>query len=241
MHIKDLNITTDILQLFNFTQNEDAKTVLHNLITMPLHTEQEVVARQDILKGFIANIAIYRDYSYSRIDYREVYTFLETFEDSRYLPKWAKTKLFFSRKKNYEYRGKCVQLILLYHRLHSRYIRNINLAAFPEEYKQDIREIDNYFNSFRLDYYENLIRTNALRIKHFIQIMKIISERKKRRDIEQFQKRYMLFEAYLSISQGIYKHNFSFPEIGDSGVELKNFYHPLVKNAVKNSLSTLLM
>jgi DNA mismatch repair protein MutS len=89
---KDLNIA-EIANLFNYTQNDDAKVVLHNLITLPLQTKGEVIARQDILKGFLANTGIFRDYSYSRIDYREIYLFLNTFTNEAYLPKWLNSGL----------------------------------------------------------------------------------------------------------------------------------------------------
>jgi hypothetical protein len=42
MQIKDLNIA-EIANLFNYTQNDDAKVVLHNLITLPLQTKGEVI------------------------------------------------------------------------------------------------------------------------------------------------------------------------------------------------------
>lgn len=236
MQTKDLNII-EIANLFNFTQNDDAKAVLNNLISLQLKTKEEVIVRQDILKGFLQNIGIFRDYSYSRIDYREVYLFMESFTDEAYLPKWLKYRLFTSRKKHYKYRSRCVQLILLYHRLHSRYIKNINLSAFPEEYKKDIHLIDDYFNSFRLEYYERHISSNTFRIKHMVQIIKIISAKKKALEAENFRAAFNLFEAYMSVSLGIYKHKFSFPEITGSTISLQDFYHPLVKDAVKNSFN----
>lgn len=237
MQIKDLNIA-EIANLFNFTQNDDAKAVLSSLITHPLKTKEEVITRQDILKGFLENHNILRDYSYSRIDYREVYLFMESFTDEGYLPKWLSYRLFVSRKKHYKYRSRCVQLILLYHRLHTRYIKNINLSAFPERYKKDIRLIDDYFNSFRPEYYEHHIRSNTFRIKHMVQIIKIISAKKKNPDGIKFQEVFNLFEAYVSISTGIKKHRFAFPEIEGNGISLQDFYHPLVKDAVKNSFTS---
>jgi DNA mismatch repair protein MutS len=236
MQIKDLNIT-ELANLFNFTQNDDAKAVLHDLITVPLSNREEVIERQAILKGFLANIDTFTNYSYSRIDYREIYLFLNTFTDEAYLPKWLKYRLFVSRKKHYKYRSRCVQLILLYHRLHTRYIKNIDLAVFPEGYKKDIRFIDDYFNSFRLEYYERHIRANTFTIKHMVQIIKIISAKQKEQETVKFQNTFNLFEAYLSISLGINKHKFSFPEITDNNLSLQDFYHPLVTNAVRNSFT----
>jgi len=238
MQVQDLKISTDILNLFDFTQNEDAKAMLHRLISTSLTNKNEVIERQEILKGFLENIEIFHSYTYSRIDYREVFTFLETFDEKRYLPKWLKLKLQFSRKKNYQYRSKCVQLILLYHRLHTRYIKTINMRVFPDAYKDDIRAIDGYFNSFRLDYYEQHIRKNTFGINHMVQIMNIVAVNKKKSEAKGFHRMYMLFEAYISIASGINKHKFTFPQINDHGISLQDFYHPVVTNAVKNSFTS---
>ena len=238
MNISDLKITTDILSLFNFTQNDDAKALLLTMISTPLHHQKDVIERQQILKGFLANIQILEEYSYSRIDYREAYTFLETYSDDAFLPRGLALKLAVSRKKHYIYRSKTVQLILLYHRLHTRYIKQIATTAFPESYKEDLRFIDSYFNSFRLEYYENLIRTNRFRIKHMVQVIKVISAKKQRLEITEFQRIFSLFEAHVSISLGIHKHKFCFPEITTGLLSLKDFYHPMLSRPVTNSFKT---
>lgn len=237
MEIKDLSIDESILDLFNFTLNDDAKTCLKHLINTSLPNKEEVMTRQNILKGFLANYSTLENYSYSRIDFRQVYIFMETFTDSQYYPKRLKLRLKLSKKKHYEYRGKCIQLIMLYHRLHSHYVKNVETKHFPEEYKKDIRLLDEFFNSFRLDYYENLIRENRFRIKHIVQLIELISEKKKKLEIDFFQQKYTLFEAYISASQGISRYKFSFPEITDKEFSLTNFYHPLLTTPVKNSFS----
>ncbi len=237
MEIKDLNITTDILELFNYTLNDDARGELKNLLTHPPATREGILLRQNIQKGFLENIAVFENYSYSRIDFRQVYIFMKTFHEKEQLPKRLKLKLKFSKKKHYEYRGRCVQLIILYHRLYNNYTKRLVTAAFPESYKSDIRLIDDFFNSFRLDYYENLIRENKFRIKHIVQIIKHITEKKRKQEIEPFLEAYTLFEAYVSAAQGIYRYKFSFPEITEKEMSLSGFYHPVLKNPVKNSFS----
>ena len=145
MEIKDLNLTTDIFELYNYTLNEDAREKLKSLLAKPLATKEEIFERQNILKGFLANMSVFDTYSYSRIDFRQVYIYIKTFVEEEQLPKRMKLKLRFSKIKRYRYRGQCIQLVLLYHRLHNHYIRRLNIAHFPETYKNDIRIMDDFF------------------------------------------------------------------------------------------------
>jgi DNA mismatch repair protein MutS len=237
MEIKDLGISSHIINLFNYTQNDDAKECIKKMLLTPLLSQQAVIERQNILKGFLANIANFQNYSYSRIDFREADFFMEKFTDEEYLPKWIKFRLRLSRAKYYQYRSKFVQVVLLLNRLH-HYIKNLSTAAFPENYKNELLQMDDYLSSYRLNYYESLIRENKLRIKHIIVFFGLISERKsKKLDIE-FKEAYTRFEAYISIATGIHNHKFQFPKIGGSTVTINNFYHPVLKNPVKNSLHT---
>ena len=47
-----------------------------------------------------------------------------------------------------------------------------------------------------------------------------------------------LFEAYLSINQGIISNDFVFPEISDNTIELKGLYFPLIENPIINDFAT---
>lgn len=237
MNIKDLNINSDIINLFDYTINDDAKVSLKKLLVTPLLSKEAIIERQEILKGFQANIEVFHNYSYSKIDFREVNYFLEKFDKDLYLPKRIKLKLQLYKSKHYEYRSKCVQIIMLYYRLH-HYIKNLPTAAFPKAYKAEIMRIDEYFSSFRPDYYQGLIRENKFRIKHILEIITIVASKKKKLEIQEFHIAFPLFEAYLSAATGIQAHRFTFPEIGGTGIELSNFYHPLLKTPVKNSLAT---
>ena len=235
MNTKDLNLTTDITGLFDFTLNEEAHAVLKKMLATPLPDTEAVLARQDIFKGFLANMEVLVNYSYSKIDFREVGTFLANYSDKHYLPKRLKTKLFFSKGKHHQYRGHCIQIILLYHRLHKNFISRLDLATFPESYKADLRYINDYLTTFRTDYYEGLVREGSFGIRHIVEVIRIISAKKKNMDVETFREKYMEFEAYLSAAQGMHRYRLSFPQIGGRGIALHDFYHPLLQRPVKNS------
>ncbi|MCO6148632.1 hypothetical protein [Flavobacterium sp. NRK1] len=237
MEIKDLSIHNDIINLFDYTQNDDAKACLKKMLRTPLSSHNEIIERQNILKGFIDNLSVFSNYSYSRIDFREANLFIDKFTDKLYLPKRIKLKLRMFKAKYYEYRSKFIQFVLLHNRLHN-YVKNVSTSVFPENYKKELLFMDEYLSSYRLNYYEKLIRENQLRIKHIIEFFVLISERKNKKLDKKFKNTYTQFETYISVAIGIYNNKFKFPEMGASSLSLSDFYHPLLKNPVKNSLQT---
>lgn len=236
MEIKDLAISPDIVNLFDYTQNDDARYCLAKIMLTPLPDKASVVERQAILKGFVSNSNVFQNYTYSRIDYREANYFIEKFTEEVYLPKRIKTKLRLYKKLYYEYRGKFIQVILLHNRLHS-FIKNLPTMVFPDSYKKELLFMDDYLNYLRLDYYEGFIREGNIRTKHLIEFFRLISDIKnKKRDIA-FREMHARFEAYISIALGTRLHGFSFPEITEIKLALADFYHPLLKTPVKNSFT----
>jgi DNA mismatch repair protein MutS len=153
MEIKDLNITRDIINLFDYTQNDDAKECLKKMLLTPLPSPDAVRERQEILKGFLANNRLFQNYSYSRIDFRETDYFIERFSDNEYLPAQINLKLKLYKALYHEYRSKFVQVVLLLNRLHN-YIKNVPTTAFPDNYKKELVAMDDYLSSYRLNYYE---------------------------------------------------------------------------------------
>ncbi|SFQ56432.1 MutS-related protein [Flavobacterium akiainvivens] len=235
MDVKDLNLTTDITRLFDFTLNDEARAALKKMLATPLPDAESVIARQHIFKGFIANMPKIQAYSYSKIDFREVEHFLAGYSDKHFLPKRLKMKLFFSKAKYHRFRGHCIQVILLYHRLYTQYTGILNAEHFPEGYKKELGFINNYLQSFRTEYYENLVRNGSFGIREIVEIIRIISAKKKSMETDAFREKYTLFEAYLSAAMGMHRYGFVFPKIEGTGIALHDFYHPVLTHPVKNS------
>ena len=237
-NIEDLHIQKEVLPLFDHTLNYHAKDALSDLLLNPLASVDEILLRQDILKGFIAHTDIFANYSYSRVDLSETYSFLEQFSDAPVSGRSLKLELFLSESERHRSRGKFIQTILLFHRLQTRYINRIDTKLFPEIYKEEIRSIYEFLNGFKLNYYEELVRENKFKVKHIVELTYLISEKKSQRSIKAFWTRFFLFEAYLSISQGIIKNRFVFPTFNRTSVlSFQELYHPLLKFPVKNSFS----
>lgn len=237
-NIKDLNIEKEILPIFNYSLNNFSKNKILEILKNPLHSVNDIVNRQNILKGFSKNEAILKDYSYSVLYVNEVYFFLnsEKFED---LPQnKIKFKLIGSKQDKIAYKTKLNQLILFFHRINSRYFKRLKLEAFPEDYASNIKEILAFLSHFELEKYEYIIREKRLSSNHILQLISKINNLKQQELIQPFWNAFFLFEAYLSINFGIEKNNFTYPIFSDNLIRLNEFYHPLIKNPVKNNLST---
>jgi DNA mismatch repair protein MutS len=229
----DLYIEKDILPLFDFTHNDLSKETLNKLLQEPLTLLSDILVRQDILKGFIANATNLKDYSYSRVDFYEVHKFLTgtSIETNK---KGIRLKLFSSNEQRHQTKAKFIQFILLFQRLNSIYIKRLDTTYFPDEYKRKLQSLNNVFRSFNLGYYDGLIREEKFRIKHIIELAKLIASHQENGQVELFYKQLFLFESYLSISTCIVQNDFCFPSFSENCFSFENLSHPLLKNPVKN-------
>jgi DNA mismatch repair protein MutS len=234
--IKDLNLQTEILPLFDYTLNDFAKETLYQLFQEPLSTIADIEKRQETFKGFIANSEIFNNYSYSRLDFHEVYRFLN---DTSYQNnvQASKMRLLFLENERHQTRARFIQFVLLFHKLQITYLKRINIGFFPEDYKKELILLFNFFTSFNLKYYDELVREGKFKTKHILALAKVISGKQITGELDVFYKRLFQFEAYLSISKCIIKHHFCFPSFSKSHLLFESVYHPLLKNPVKNSFS----
>ena len=240
-NLHDLHILPDVVPLYDFTYNDFAKDVLIQLLSEPLASLDEILNRQHILKGLIANLGVLKNYSYARIDLVEVFHFLGVSPVEKISTNGLKSlqlQLLFSEKKRHQLRGKCVQMVLLLHRLQVRYFNRIDISQFPEDYKDELRSIHDFLAGFQLSEWEGLIREQRFTVKHINTLMDVITEKAAKGEIMQFWKRCFLFEAYLSISLGIEQNGFTFPVFADGSLLFKELYHPLLKQPVKNDFVT---
>lgn len=237
-NLSDLAIEKEILPIFDHSLNNFAKQKVLELLSTPLATVREIEERQNILKGFAKNHHILKDYSYTVLFVNEVYFFMmnEKIEDLSQ-QKWT-YKLLSSRQKKTEYLSKINQMILFFYRLESRYFIRLDLKVFPAEYQKNIQRIKDFLALFELSKHEYIIREKKLKDKHIIAFTQKIVALKNNKSIALFWKDFFLFESYLSIHQTIHEKGFTFPEIDQKTIQLNDFYHPLLKNPIKNSFET---
>jgi DNA mismatch repair protein MutS len=235
-NIKDLNIQKEILPLFDFTFNDFTKDALYQLLQLPLPSVTDIEKRQEIIKGFILNSEVFNHYSYSRVDFYEVHNFLNDPSVQNY-EKERKLKFLFSEKEKNQTKAKFIQLLVLFHKLNIFYIKRIKIGDFPESYQKEIIAINDFLSSFNLNFYNNLIRENQFKIKHILELTRVVSDHQQKGRVDIFYKQLLMFETYLSISIGIAKHQFCFPTFSIEHLSFENIYHPLLNNPVKNSFT----
>ncbi len=236
-NISDLHIEDEILPLFDFTYNLNSGQEIKDMLTKPIDSESAIIYRQQVLKGFIGNREILKEYSYSRFNLSDVSSFFETFSAGSFIGLQLRRKLIFSEKERHFKRGKLIILILLFNKIHSAYLSKIDTRLFPKEYATELDRINGFFIDFDLDRYETYFRKkNKVRISHIVELTRIITEKVTNGQAASFWKRWYLFEAFLSISDGIIRHGFVFPSFQDNIFAFDGLYHPLIKNPVRNDL-----
>tara|TARA_R110000796_G_C14508376_1_gene429626 strand:+ start:78 stop:1340 length:1263 start_codon:yes stop_codon:yes gene_type:complete len=237
-NIKDLNIEKEILPLFDYSMNMFSRNKILEILEKPLQSTTDIIKRQNILKGFSKNEKILKDYSYTVLYLNEVHFFLNDEKIEDLSKKKLKYKLFASKQEKTRYTSKLNQLILFFHRLESKYFTRLRLEAFPKDYASNIKRILQFLSNFELHKFEHIIREKRLKDNHVIELTEKINELKRKELIRPFWEDFFLFESYLSISFGITKNNFVYPIFIDNSIKLRDFYHPLLENPVKNNLKT---
>lgn len=237
-NIRDLHIEKELLPLIDFTSNEFSRNALLELLKQPLDSVDEIFQRQIIIKGFIANNEILKNYSYSRRELMEILSFLKQSNFSKNPKGNQKFQLLFSEQYRHRKASSLIQVVLFLSKLQLYYISRLNVTTFPENYKKDLLEMNNFLSGLNLPKYELLIREQKFKVKHIIELTKLYAKAIFNGKFEDFWKTFFLFEAYLSISQGIIKYNLEFPTFSKTEFTLIDFYHPMLLNPVANSFTT---
>lgn len=234
-NIQDLNIKNEILPIFDYSLNSFTKNRILYLLETPLISEDKIIERQDILKAFGSNMKVLENYSYTVLYLNEVHFFLNNFKAVEF-----KSTSFLFSSPGYDeilLNNKLHQMLLFFHRLESVYFSRIAIKDFPEIYRKDLNRILSFLSFFELKQYELIIREKRLRRKHIKELVNKILKLKIEQRIEVFWEDLFLFESYCSISLAIKKREFSFPIFKEKEISLNDFYHPLIKNPIKNDFT----
>ena len=237
INASDLHIEDEILPLFDSTFNLNSGRAVRDLIAQPLSTKEAIFSRQHILKGFIGNGQLLKDYSFSRFNLSEIYDFFETFSVGSLSGKKLRWKLTFSDKERSQKKGRLILMVRLFHKIHTSYLNKIDTKLFPFSYASEMEGMNDFFKSFNLDRHEEAFRRNKFRVGHMVELIKVIAEKVTTGQAALFWNRWFLFEAYLSVSHSIIKHEFTFPTFDDTSFSINELYHPFLKQPVKNDIT----
>jgi DNA mismatch repair protein MutS len=237
INTQDLHIEEEIRPLFDFTYNSYSGAEVKDILTKTLGSKEAIFRRQELLKGFIANREILKEYSYYRFNLAEIYEFLETIFVGSVSTRNMRLKFMFSDKEREKKRGKLILLVRLFYAINTEYLTKIDTSVFPATYAAELEELKKFFASFDLERYETAFNKNKFGTKHMVELMLIITQKIGNGESAAFWKRWFLFEAYLSVSTGITTHGFVFPVFDDGQFSLAEFYHPVLKKPVKNDIT----
>ena len=237
-NLRDLNIENELLPLFDYSLNSFSRQKIVEILNNPLDSIAAITHRQNIFKGFSSNNSVLKDYSYTVLYLNEVYFFLTQEDFENLFQKKRMFKLFDSKDEKRIYLGKLNQLILFFSRLESKYFSRIVVSGFPKKFSLIIKRILQFLSHFELSYFEYVIREKRLKNKDVISLTEKITHLKQKGLITLFWEDLFLFEAYLSINYGILKYNLIFPSFSEQTISLKNVYHPLITNPVKNNFES---
>lgn len=120
--------------------------------------------------------------------------------------------------------------------LHGFYSKRIAAILFPESLQGKIENINRFISVLNVDNYYNAIKNGALGIRESITFSKKIAELEPD-FVDEFWENLFEFEMYWSVARGIVNNSFSFPDVDNEAFSISGFYHPLVKNVVRNNLS----
>src|SRR6186997_2640081 len=151
----DLHIEDEIRPLFDFTFNYFSGKAVCDILTEPPGSLSAILYRQQVLKGFLANQELLKEYSFSRFDLSDIYSFLETFYAGSFSARKMKWKFMFSEKERSQKKGKLILLVRLFHKIYFTYLSKIDTNLFPGEYATELDHLKGFFAGFDLDRYES--------------------------------------------------------------------------------------
>lgn len=236
----DLNIEEEIFPLFDFTFNLLSGKAVYKLVTESPGTMEDILYRQEVLKGFIANYQIWKEYSFSRFNLSEIFDFFETFGVGNFFAANMKWKLRFSEMERSQRKGRLILLIRLFSKIQTDYFEKLDTTFFPQGYAAELDSLNHFFKDFNLPHYEKIYeKKKTLKVTQIVELMGVITKKVTNGDAAAFWNRWFLFEAYLSVSKCIVEHGFVFPSFDNSTFSIQGLYHPLLKNPVSNDITAI--
>ncbi|MGJ7031797.1 MutS-related protein [Niabella hirudinis] len=232
--ITDLNILKEILPVFNYTNNPFAEQVLAELLTRPLPSIALIEERQQILKGFVKNYPCLKSYNYSRAAFTEVYQFIQARDQP-----FTGNGIFTSKAQKGERQALMnayAQFVLFFDELLRKWITMISLSFFPGTYKATLETLQQQLTDLDLPYYAGLLSEQQFGQKAVKQLSAKIVAGKQDGSWQRFWPAFFLFEAYTSVSLAIVRKSFAFPAFGNGPITIRDLYHPLLSDPVKNDM-----
>ena len=243
-NIRDLHVEKEILPLFDFVGNEFSRDALIRLLSEFPDTVAEILERQQILQCLLGNeklglgdsTARSRGTLYSKSEFNEVYRTVEEIRTPDTLAPGRFELVFFKSKRDRE-SGRLNQLTIFFYKIQQAYYAQLNSSDFPATFRIRLQQSIRFLADLKIEKYQTVVRGKGFNLTMIIQLTGMLEEKIREGEMDRFWENFFLLEAYLSIARGIRRHGFTFPVFKEAGLSIRNFYHPLVKEPVKNSVT----
>lgn len=235
--LNDLKLKEDIVPIFDNTLCVYSQQKLIDILTIRPVSDEELLNRQNIIKGFMEHHTKLESFNYSKYDFNEFYLYVLGLVkyDNLLKNKWF---LASKGKANHELKSRIVQFVQWIHRIQLHYISRMKLSQFPVEFADKLDSFYAFLQSFNAAHYDLLFQNNKLKNSDYAQLLKRISIANKKKELALFFDFFFAYEAYVSIANRSLKLELNFPIIVSHGIKFKDLFHPLLKNPVKSSFES---
>jgi DNA mismatch repair protein MutS len=229
--IHDLHFKNEIVPLFDHVYNEYARDVLLQWMTDRPSSVAEIYSRQAILKALIGHDHLYHPFAYTRTEFHESFSFLKE------IAARDRTNFLFSRTRRSREIGQLSNLFIFFHKIDEAWFRHLRITEFPAEFRGSIQRIQQLFKDLDIQRQYDIVRSRGLSASMLPPFIRTLKEKAGSGEIDAFWNAFFFFEACLSVSKGIVRHQFHFPTFIEEGLSIKGFYHPLIHNPVQNDIN----
>ncbi len=240
MNLADLNVESELIPFFDISLNRHSREALSSLFYTVPKTTGAALERQQVLAGFTANLGKIKNLQSYRADIEEAYEFCcrlqSQLPDSISNLRQFRLQLLFSRKEAARFLSRSIQLLLLFEKIYQHYLSRLDLSEFPSQYREPIRNIVYTVSVFEKERSSLIEKGHNLSTREVAGFMHKLYAVFKSGQLLQCWSDFFLFEAYLSIAVTAQKAGFVPAQFIDKGIRLTNFFHPFIKDPVKNSM-----
>jgi len=238
VNVYDLHFTKEILPLFDYLYNEYSRDTLVQALTEMPGSVEDIYYRQDILKALLQHEHLYVPISYSKVEFNQVYSYIEEKRagGANLTGVSLQAHFFFSSSARNREKGGLYQLFYFFYRINQLYFSRLRVEVFPTPFGERIRNIQRMLAELQVEKYYFIARDRGLSLPDTARLAELLQKKMNEGELDIFWKDFFAFEAWYSISKGIYVRRLNFPSFEDGAMILTEFYHPLLKYPVRNSL-----
>jgi len=240
INVYDLHFKKEILPLFDYLYNEYSRDALVQVLTEMPESVEDIYLRQDILKALLQHEHLYVPISYSKVEFNQVYSYIEEkrVRGTDLTGVSLRAHFLFSPSACNREKGGLYQLFYFFYKINQLYFFRLKVDVFPPPFQERIRNIQRMLSELQVEKYYAIARDRGLTLPDTAHLAEVLQDKMNEGEMDRFWKDFFAFEAWYSISKGIHVRHFNFPSFDDEAFIISEFYHPLLKYPVRNSLET---